>query len=306
MGDLVATAVVAHQPMVMVPDGVRVALGGTGADTTLVEPGYRLLRERFSDLGVDTLVILDTHWFTTTEHVIAGAAHFTGRYTSDEMPRNICDLPYDFPGAPNLAAAWHAVGKERGLHTLNATTPSLPRHYPTINLVHHLRTTEAVLSAGTVQTGVPADFLAFGAALGEAVSRVEGRVAVLASGGMSHRFWPLTEIRDHFGYDPAHVISDEARSMDRRILARWRDGDHAAVLGLVDDYRARCHPEGGFGHYLMALGAMGGAACRARGAQLSDYENAVGTGQVHVLFELTGDEARPGPGVDRDHREVEA
>jgi hypothetical protein len=43
---------------------------------------------------------------------------------------------------------------------------------------------------------------------------------------------------------------------------------------------------GGFGHYLLALGAMGGAACTAHGAQLSEYENAVGTGQVHVLFEL--------------------
>jgi 3,4-dihydroxyphenylacetate 2,3-dioxygenase len=306
MGELVATAVVAHQPMVMVPEEVRVALGGTGADTTLVEPGYRLLRDRFSDLGVDTLVILDTHWYTTTEHVIAGAEHFSGRYTSDEMPRNICDLPYDFPGAPELAAAWHSVGKERGLHTLNATTPSLPRHYPTINLVHHLRTSEAVLSAGIVQTAASTDFLAFGAALGEAVRRVDGRVAVLASGGMSHRFWPLNEIRDHFGYDPAHVISDEAREMDQRILALWRDGDHAAVLGLVDDYRARCHPEGGFGHYLMALGAMGGASCRATGEQLSEYENAVGTGQVHVLFELTGDDAGHEAGADHDRNEVEA
>jgi 3,4-dihydroxyphenylacetate 2,3-dioxygenase len=34
----------------------------------------------------------------------------------------------------------------------------------------------------------------------------------------------------------------------------------------------------------MTLGAVGGTACRARGVRLSDYENAVGTGQVHVLF----------------------
>ena len=41
MGEIVAVAVVAHQPMVMVPAEVRVELGGTGADTTLIEPGYR-------------------------------------------------------------------------------------------------------------------------------------------------------------------------------------------------------------------------------------------------------------------------
>ena len=104
MGEIVAAAVVAHQPMVMVPRGVRIELGGTGADTTLIEPGYRLLREAFARLEVDTLVIVDTHWYTTTEHVIAGAAHFSGLYTSEEMPRNICDHPYDYPGAPALAA----------------------------------------------------------------------------------------------------------------------------------------------------------------------------------------------------------
>src|SRR5215470_11937356 len=105
MGEIVAAAVVAHQPMVMVPERVRIELGGTGADTTLIEPGYRLLRESFAALAVDTFVIVDTHWFTTTEHVIAGAARFSGVYTSEEMPRNICDLPYDYPGAPELAHA---------------------------------------------------------------------------------------------------------------------------------------------------------------------------------------------------------
>jgi 3,4-dihydroxyphenylacetate 2,3-dioxygenase len=238
---------------------------------------------------VNTIVILDTHWYTTTEHVIAGADHFEGRYTSDEMPRNICDLPYDYPGAPELAKSWHRVGKERGLFTVNVTTPSLPQHYATINLVHHLRRGERVLSSGVVQTGSIGDYLALGSALGEAVRRVDGaRVAVLGSGGMSHRFWSLATIRQHFGYDASHVISPEARETDLRILELWERGDHAAVLELCPEYLSKHHPEGRFAHYLMALGAAGGATCRVRGERLSEYENAVGTGQVHVLFDLGG------------------
>ena len=145
MGEVVAAAVVAHQPMIMVPEPVRVELGGTGKDTTLIEPGFRLLREALAALRVDTLVIVDSHWYTTTEHVIAGAARFSGLYTSEEMPRNICDHAYDYPGAPELARAWHAVGKERGLYTINVTTPSLPQHYATINLVHHVRDRKSVV-----------------------------------------------------------------------------------------------------------------------------------------------------------------
>jgi 3,4-dihydroxyphenylacetate 2,3-dioxygenase len=291
MSEIVAVAIVAHQPMVMVPESVRVELGETGADTTLIEPGYRLLREAFAELAVDTLVILDTHWFTTTEHVIAGAARFSGVYTSDEMPRNICDLPYDYPGSPDLARAWHEVGKERRLHTVNVTTPSLPQHYATINLVHHLRTTERVVSCGVVQTASPEYYLAVGDALAEAVRCIDGsRVAVLGSGGMSHEFWPLDVIRRHFGYDAAHVISPRAREMDTRILELWERGDHEAVVDLCPEYQQHFHPEGRFAHYLMGLGAMGGRACRIRGARLSAYENAVGTGQVHVLFRLEGEE----------------
>jgi 3,4-dihydroxyphenylacetate 2,3-dioxygenase len=48
-------------------------------------------------------------------------------------------------------------------------------------------------------------------------------------------------------------------------------------------------PEGRFGHYLMMLGALGGevgpAAVTSRGVPFSEYENAVGTGQIHVNFE---------------------
>jgi len=296
VGDLVAAAVVAHQPMIMVPEAVRVSLGGTGADSTLVEPGFRLLRERFAALEVDTFVIVDTHWFTTTEHVLAGAAHFSGLYTSEEMPRSICDLPYDYPGAPELAKAWHRVAKERSVPTLNVTAASLPLHYATLNLVHHLRTREQVLSTGVLQTASCANYLAFGAALGEAIARVPGiRVALLGSGGMSHRFWPLDVIRDHFAYDAQHVISAEARAMDAQILALWRAGDHASVVELYPEFQQKHHPEGRFAHYLIALGALGGPACRVPGVQLSQYENAVGTGQVHVLFEPSAPSAPSAP-----------
>ena len=33
------------------------------------------------------------------------------------------------------------------------------------------------------------------------------------------------------------------------------------------------------------IGAMGGADCRARGEALSAYENARGTGNIHVWFD---------------------
>ena len=288
MGEIVSAAVVGHVPTVMLEPEVRRRLGGTGEDTTLVE-GYRRLRAHFEARAVDTWVIFDTHWFTTTEHVIAGAAHHRGLYTSEELPRVIHELPFDYAGAPELAEAIRTAAGERRIRVTNATTPTLPRHYPTINLVHHLHRGEKVLSVGVCQTAEMDDYLAFGEAIGAGAARTGARVALLGSGGLSHRFWPLRELFHHQGYDPRHVITPQARAADRYVLECWERGDHAAVCDFYPEYRAHA-PEGRFAHYLMLLGAIGGRACKVRGERYSAYESSIGTGQVHVVFDLD-----PGP-----------
>jgi 3,4-dihydroxyphenylacetate 2,3-dioxygenase len=286
MGEVVAAAVVGHQPTIMLPEEQRVRLGG-GRDTTLVA-GFERIRAALDDAGADTFVIVDTHWFTTFEHILAGQDHHRGVYTSEEVPRAISNVAYDYPGAPGLAQLVHSRAKERGVRTTNVTAPDFPHHYPTINLVHWLHRDEQVLSVGVCQTAEREDFLELGSVLREAVDASDRRVALLASGGMSHTFWPLRELPDHMGYMPEDVISDDARAADRRVLDWWRAGDHAAVLDFYPEYR-KLSPEGYFGHYLIVVGALGGRACSAVGTQMSEYEASVGTGQVHMWFDVRAD-----------------
>ncbi|TNF55309.1 MAG: hypothetical protein EP308_06190, partial [Burkholderiales bacterium] len=40
-------------------------------------------------------------------------------------------------------------------------------------------------------------------------------------------------------------------------------------------------------HYLQMVGALGAAECRAKGEPLSAYENARGTGNIHIWFDTT-------------------
>ena len=139
-----------------------------------------------------------------------------------------------------------------------------------------------------MQTGEPDDFLTMGEAVGEAVRRLDRRVIVLASGGMSHTFWPLSQIAKHEASDPVHIITPEARAADELRLDWMQAGDHRRIVESMDDYMEHA-PEGDLGHYLMMLGAVGGADCTAPGELFSDYENATGTGQVHVWFEQPED-----------------
>ncbi len=54
MGEIVAAAVLSHQPTIMAPDPLRVAIGG-GRDTTLV-PGFARVREALDRARPDTFV----------------------------------------------------------------------------------------------------------------------------------------------------------------------------------------------------------------------------------------------------------
>ncbi len=284
MGEIVGAALVAHVPTIVMSEAERRAMNG-GADTTLVSGLEHIRSEYLDSLRPDTIVVFDTHWFTTFEHCFTSHVRRVGRYTSDELPRGMVAMPYDIPGDPELAAQIVAAAAPRDDMWVHATEdPYIGVHYPTVNLLGFLQRDERWMSVGVCQTAEVEDFLAFGAVLAEAISQSDRRVVLLASGGMSHRFWPLRELRHHESCDPSNLISADAREADLRILSWFEAGDHASVIDFMPEYRALA-PEGRFGHYLMMVGALGARKCRTAGVQCSDYEAAVGTGQVHVFFE---------------------
>ena len=123
------------------------------------------------------------------------------------------------------------------------------------------------MSVSVVQTGEPPDFLALGEALGSAIEKLDRRVVLMASGGMSHRFWPLRQLEDHEASDPVHIRTPEARAADEARIELMKKGRHAEIVDSMDAYRAFA-PEGRFGHYLMMIGALGGPALHGPGRAL--------------------------------------
>ena len=283
MGTISAAALVSHQPGIMLSADRRTKMNG-GYDTTLVA-GFGDMRRELDAADVDTLVVIDTHWFTTAFHIVAGADRYSGVYTSDELPMMITDLPFEFEGAPQLAELVAEVGAEHGLPVVNTTSPNIGVQYPTINVLHHLQWDKPVLRMGICQHAEPHNFLDLGSALGAAIERSDANVGILASGGMSHQFPPLDVSGQHTKNAPEYVITPEARAYDESILERWARGDHRSVIDGYPDY-APFKPEGRLGHYLIMAGALGAHDWTATGRQLSNYENAFGTGQVHVWFDL--------------------
>jgi aromatic ring-opening dioxygenase catalytic subunit (LigB family) len=194
-------------------------------------------------------------------------------------------VPYDFPGDPELAFAVAKEAENRDdTWVLASDDPYLPIFYGTVNVWTYLNGGERWVSVGINQTGQTDDFLVLGEVIGHAVARLDRRVVLLASGGLTHRFFPFKELRKRESSSLENIYSPEARAADEHVLELLRAGNHRAVIDWIPEYK-KYGPEGKFGHYLIMVGVLGGPGCIARGEQFSDYEASVGTGQVHVWFE---------------------
>ncbi|MBL6716175.1 MAG: extradiol ring-cleavage dioxygenase [Pseudomonadales bacterium] len=283
-GRIVGAALVSHHPGLAQDEAFRLR-AGNGRDSDLIA-GYHRLRERLDRATPDTLVIIDTHWFTTGYHLIDAGARYEGQYVSDEMPWYLADRPYAYDGDPELARLCEVVAQERGIMARCADHPALPRHYGTVNLVNALGRGERVLTLSCCQNAQNEHFLAMGAVLGEAIRRSDRRVAILASGALSHKFVPIDWQQVHPRiYHPDNVSSPHHRARDQEAIALLEAGRHRALLeAFARDFRSL--PWEALGaHYLQMVGALGGSACRLPGERLSEYENARGTGNIHIWFE---------------------
>jgi 3,4-dihydroxyphenylacetate 2,3-dioxygenase len=299
MGEVVGAGLLAHVPTIVLPEAERRALNH-GEDTTLVAGLRQLRSEVFETLEYDTVVVLDSHWATTVEFVVTAHDRRSGLFTSEELPRGMCRRPYDFPGDPELAHAVAAKADEHGTWITAVDDHHLPIFYATTNLWEYLGQglpDKRWVSIGVCQTADVEDNLRLGRALGDAIAELDRKVLLIASGAMSHTFWPLRQLRAHEAAGVEHIFSPEAAAADAERLGWFAGGDHERVLATMPEY-LRFKPEARFGHYLMMIGALGEGDCAAKSRQYGDYENSVGTGQVHLWFD------RPEGGFARAHETV--
>jgi 3,4-dihydroxyphenylacetate 2,3-dioxygenase len=285
VGEVVGAGLVAHVPTIMLPEETRLELND-GKEITLV-PGLRRLRSEVLDrLRPDTIVVMDTHWESTFEHIVTSHDRRHGLFTSHELPRGMRQIPYDMPGDRDLAEAIAAQAEGRDdTWILASDDPYLPIFYGTVNIWTYLGGEEAWISVAINQCGQTEDFLLLGELIAKAVAATDRRVVLLASGGMTHRFFPFRELRGHeSSAAPDNILHRESYDADQHVIGMLKAGDHAGVIANMPEYK-KAAPEGHFGHYLIMAGAIGGAGCIASGELFSEYEASVGTGQVHIWFE---------------------
>ena len=98
MGRLALAAKITHVPSMYLSE-----LDGPhkGSREAAIE-GHREIARRCRAQGIDTIVVLDTHWMVNAGYHVNCGARFKGVYTSNELPHFIRDMAYDYPGDPAL------------------------------------------------------------------------------------------------------------------------------------------------------------------------------------------------------------
>jgi 3,4-dihydroxyphenylacetate 2,3-dioxygenase len=283
MGKIVGAAMVSHHPGLFQTDAFRVKMGN-GTDSDLIA-GFERIRAQIDAVKPDTIIIFDTHWFTTGFHLIDGGEHYRGTYISDEMPWYLHGQKYDYHGSPALAHLIESVAEQRQVFSKGVFDESLPRHYATINIVNKLVRDEKVVSVSTCQNCQPHHYLESGRVIGEAIERSDARVVLLASGALSHKFNEIDWVQKNPRiYHEENVSRPENIARDKEAITMFEQGRHDLILDVWDTKFRPLPWEGFGGHYLQMIGALGGAECRSKGIVMSDYENARGTGNVHIWF----------------------
>ena len=286
MGKLALVAKITHVPSIYLSelDGPR---KGTRQDAI---DGHREIGRRCRELGVDTIVVFDTHWLVNANYHINCAPHFKGLYTSNELPHFISNLPFEFSGNPALGKILAKTCNEMGVETLAHDATTLNPEYGTLVPMRYMNADQhfKVVSVSAMCT---VHYLNDSARLGWAMRRAveehyDGTVAFFASGSLSHRF-------AQNGLAPEYAIkiwSPLLESLDHSVIDMWKRGEWKKFCEMLPEYAVKGHGEGFMHDTAMMLGALGWSGYDGQAEIITPYFGASGTGQMNAVFPVTAND----------------
>ncbi len=283
MGKLALAAKITHVPSMYLSelDGAR-----KGSRQDAID-GHLEIDRRCRALGVDTIVVFDTHWLVNANYHINCAPQFEGTYTSNELPHFISNMPYGFPGNPQLGQLLAQACNEHGVETLAHDKTTLAPEYGTLVPMRYMNK-DRHYKVVSVSALCQAHYLNDSARLGWAIRRAiedhyDGTVAIFASGSLSHRF-AQNGLAPEFAFK---VWSPFLEALDHEVVRMWERGEWKQFCGMLPEYAAKGHGEGFMHDTAMLLGALGWSDYDGKAEVVTPYFGASGTGQINAIFPVT-------------------
>ena len=283
MGKLALAAKITHVPSMYLSElpGPRQGYRQAAID------GHKEISRRCRELGVDTLVVFDTHWLVNANYHINCNPHFKGTYTSNELPHFIANMDYEVPGNAELGRLMAEEANRYGVETMAHDATSLGPEYGTLVPMRYMNEDQhfKVVSVSALCTShYLNDSARLGWALRKAVEEhYDGTVAVLASGSLSHRFaqnGQAPEFADK-------VWSPFLETLDHRVVQMWENAEWDDFCTMLPEYAVKGHGEGFMHDTAMLLGALGWSKYDGKVEVVTPYFGSSATGQINAIFPVT-------------------
>ena len=283
MGKLALAAKITHVPSLYLSelDGPHKGCRQAAID------GHKEIGRRCRELAVDTIVVFDVHWLVNSEYHINCAPHFKGVYTSNELPHFISNLPYEYPGNPQLGHLIADTANSAGIKSRAHSATTLEIEYGTLVPMRYMNSDQhfkVISVSGWCMWHDLQESGRFGAAVRQAIEeRYDGTVAVFASGSLSHRF-----AQNGTAPEFMHKVWDPfLEQTDRTVVELWKKGEWKTFVDMLPMYNDKCFGEGGMHDTAMLLGALGWDRYDAGVEVITPYFGSSGTGQINAVFPVT-------------------
>ncbi len=283
MGKLALAAKITHVPSMYLSelDGP-----GKGKRQAAID-GHVEIGRRCRELGVDTIVVFDTHWLVNADYHINCAPHYKGVYTSNELPHFISNLAYELDGNSELGLLLAKEANERGVTTRAHPATTLAPEYGTLVPMRYMnadRHFKVVSVAALCQVHYLADSARLGWAIRRAIEdHYDGTVAIFASGSLSHRFAQNGTADDYRD----KMWSPFLERLDRSVVEMWQAGEWGDFCDMLPEYAAKGHGEGFMHDTAMLLGALGWNHYDQPVEVITPAFPSSGTGQINAIFPVS-------------------
>jgi 3,4-dihydroxyphenylacetate 2,3-dioxygenase len=249
--------------------------------------GHHEIGRRCRELGVDTIIVFDTHWLVNSAYHINCAPHFKGVYTSNELPHFIYNMKYEYDGNPALGQLLARVANSHGVETLAHAATSLAPEYGTLVPMRYMNS-DRHFKVISISALCMVHYLSESARLGWAFRRAiedeyDGTVAFFASGSLSHRFAQnglADEYRDK-------MWSPFLERLDHNVVKMWQRGEWGDFCEMLPEYASKGHGEGFMHDTAMLLGALGWSHYDREAEVITPFFPSSGTGQINAIFPVS-------------------
>ncbi|MDH3440145.1 MAG: 3,4-dihydroxyphenylacetate 2,3-dioxygenase [Gammaproteobacteria bacterium] len=283
MGEIVLAAKITHVPSMFISEE-------EGPHKGCRQPainGLRKIGDRIRALGVDTVVIADTHWLVNAGYHINANTDSSGVYTSTEFPHFIRNLEYSYVGDAELGQAIAEKATQMGTFTrCHTDVPSLGLQYGTLVPLKFMGI-EAPIRIVSIAAWIYDAHLDESRVMGEAIRKAveasDRKVAFLASGSLSHRIAP-NKVVDDYLFRNSSPFNERT---DHMVMEMWQQGEIREFLDMLPQYATDCSGEGNMHDTAMLFGLLGWDSYAGAGEVLTDYFPSSGTGQCNVVFPVT-------------------